>query len=294
MIPITTIETKYLYPDGIGLLYAEVNADQGPTIFFFHGNSSSHATWQASLANPALSDYRLVAFDLPAHGSSDPASVITNNYSLPGIGALMTKAVLELSNGHPFILAGSSLGTNIIAEMLADSLHPAGILLEGPCILGREYTPASIMRPDTCIGMGFVDDLTEDDMACLGKMVSRSTDESLHRQIASDMRMVKDHFRSHCGNSLAAGLLNDQVALIKKRSIPVLVIFGDPDPAIYEDYLDGAELALWKNKVVKLPGAGHWAHLDEPEQFTNLLKDFAGEVLAPADLSSKDLTQVGS
>lgn len=274
------MEYKYLQPDGVKLFYAEANAGSATTIFFIHGNSSSHATWRQQLESAALSSFRLIAFDLPAHGRSDPAAGITDNYSLPGIGALMAKAVLQLSEGRPFLLAGSSIGTNIIAEMLAHPPYPAGVLLEGSCILGGAYTPDRIIRPGTCIGLGFVDELTDEDLACLGKLITSSRDEILLDQIANDFRMVKDRFRSRLGNSVAAGVWSDEIALIKERSVPVLGIFAGPDPGIYEDYLDDAGLRLWKGKFIKLAGAGHWAHLDEPERFTSLLRDFAGEITA--------------
>lgn len=276
------MDDNYLHIDGVRLFYASRNSQCSPTIFFFHGNSSSHATWLRQLDSDVFTGFRLIAFDLPAHGLSDAASVATADYSLPGLGALLEKAVTLLAGDRPFLLAGVSLGTNIIAEMLAASLRPAGLLLAGPCIAGADLTPAKFMKPDTCIGLSFVDDLNENDLQCLLTLIAENA-QLVAGQITADIKAVKDGFRGKLGQSLTEGRLSDQVALVKALACPVLVVFGAADPAIDPDYLDGAGLPLWRDCVIKLPGAGHWVHLDEPKIFNRLLREFSETVFTTAD-----------
>ena len=262
--------------------YSEKNEGSSFIIFFFHGNSSSHRTWHEQFASAELSQFRLVAFDLPAHGSSDAASAITSNYALPQIAKLMSEAVRELSAGKPYLLVGESLGTNIVAEMLALGATPKGLLLAGPCIVGKDHMPDKFIIPDTCIGLCFIDDPGDDDLLSLCQLAINHLDTEKQQLFTSDFRSVKDKFRSSIGQAFADGIFNDEIALLKAKGAPVLVVFGEADQAIYSDYLDNAGLPLWRDKVIKLDGAGHWVHLDEPDLFTQLLKNFATDVFSKA------------
>jgi len=44
------------------------------------------------------------------------------------------------------------------------------------------------------------------------------------------------------------------------------------------DYLDDAELNLWKDSIFKLPSASHLVHIDQPKAFNRLLADYANNV----------------
>src|SRR5579863_2300090 len=114
------MDKKFISIEGIRIAYLEQNSrPENKTIFFIHGNSVSSRTWRKQLVDPLFSDHRLIAIDLPAHGDSGTAADPAHTYSLPMLANLMAKAVRLLANNQPFILAGVSLSTNIVAEMLA-------------------------------------------------------------------------------------------------------------------------------------------------------------------------------
>jgi pimeloyl-ACP methyl ester carboxylesterase len=269
------IKETFIDISGTKLYYAEKNQTANQTIFFLHGNSSSHETWEYQFNSRLLSEYRLVAFDLPAHGFSDNS----DDYSLPGIARIMANAVVKLASNKPYMLVGVSLGTNIISESMAFDLFPNGIVLAGPCIINNEYSADKIMIPDTKIGVGFIDDPPKEDLLALNQLAYNYHDEKKAELFLKNFKSVKDGFRSKVGQTLADGNFNDQIELVKKKKIPLLVIFGKADPAIDPHYLDRANLPLWRDAIIKLEGAGHWVHLDEPEQFCQLLADFARDVL---------------
>ena len=82
--------------------FIEKNATKPKTIFFLHGNSGSALSWSKQLNDPQLSDYRMVAFDLPAHGNSDPFKN-EDKYNLLSIAELMAEAIDQKSpytGGH--------------------------------------------------------------------------------------------------------------------------------------------------------------------------------------------------
>ena len=275
------IQPKTIRIDGVNLFYAtnqEVKTPPAPVIFFFHGNSSSHATWQCFLESAALAPYTCFAFDLPAHGRSDAAADATDDYSLPGMARLFAKAVTQLSGGQPFILVGVSLGANIIAEMLPFHVQPAGIFLLGPTIVGGSFTVEKALKLDSCVGLSFVDEITDDQLESLKDLCAVTKDQAIRRQLDHDIRAVKDNFRSRFGATVAAGNYNDQVALIREAFVPMSVVFGGAEGAVHPDYLDEAGFNLLQKEVVKLPGAGHFVHLDAPAAVTALLAELATAV----------------
>lgn len=263
---------------GVRIAYAEANADKKPTIFFFHGNSSSYGTWRALMEFPGLREFRMVAVDLPAHGLSEAAAEQTMGYSLPGIALFLSGVVKILSEGRAPVLAGVSLGATIIAEMLPYIDPPSGLFFVGPFLAGNELPMSLSVKPDSRAGLSFVDAFTEEDMADWSRMVAHSLDDTQALAVREDVLRVKDGFRSKLGESVSGGQIGEHLSLITHTASPVRVIMGEEDVAFFPNYLDNTGLASGRNKVVKLGGAGHWAHLDVPFTVADLLGDFARDV----------------
>ena len=94
---------------GIRIAYLEQNPDCKNTIFFIHGNSVSSASWMKQLNSELLSKYRLIAFDLPAHGDSAASPEPDNDYTFAGLASIATLLVEQLETG-PYIICGCQPG----------------------------------------------------------------------------------------------------------------------------------------------------------------------------------------
>lgn len=276
------MESNFISINGLKIFYIQKNSTATNTIFFLHGNSTNHLTWEKQLNDDTLASFRLIAFDLPAHGSSD-AFLNESEYTLPKLAIYMAAAIKQLSNGQPFILTGISLGTNIIAEMMALDLNPCGLLLAGPFIIGQQQTPDKFVIPNTKSYISFVDEPSEEDLMALIKLSTNKEDQETEQNIISGYKAVKGNFRSHIGQSVADGLYSDQIALIRNKNVPTLIIFGADDKAIHPDYLDGVDMPLWENKILKFEHAGHLVNLDEAALFTQVLSRFAQALFKVAD-----------
>jgi pimeloyl-ACP methyl ester carboxylesterase len=93
-----------------------------------------------------------------------------------------------------------------------------------------------------------------------------------------DFKSVKAPFRSAVAKSIFDGNFNDEVALLKEKNIPTLVVFGKGEVVVNSDYLDDAGLPLWNNKVYKIEGASHLVNIDQPVEFNKLMKEFAAAI----------------
>jgi len=266
-------EQHFLVIDGIKLFYTEKNKEAGQTIFFLHGNSSSHDTWKPQFNSALLSQYRLISFDLPAHGLSDEAVVATDGYSLPGVGKLVAKAIGQLIDGKPYILAGVSLGTNVVAETLPFLDTPAGIVLVSPTVISTVADLQKAFLPNPNTGILFNDNASVDDIRKLVTDYFFIPDNNTINATVQDYMAVKAPFRSLLLQN--APKVIDEIAVLKQSGIPLLIIFGSGDKDVNVNYLDDVDLILTKNQLFKLPDARHFVHVDQAGVFNQLLTEYA-------------------
>jgi len=265
------MEYQFINIEGIQLAYLETKGISENIIFFIHGNSSSSLTWSKQLESPLFSHFRLIAFDLPAHGLSGTL----NDYSLPGIATLMTKAILKLAANKPYLLVGFSIGTNVISEMLSLKIQPLGIVLISSCAISTIGDLQTVFFPHPDGAILFRDEL---DMAGLKKLAGESffnlTADKLDRYI-KDFIATKSPFRSRVIKNSIEGKLTDEIASLKRSGVPLQVFFGKNDKIVNPDHIDNTGLSLWKNKIFKLEKGGHFVHEDQPEAINQLLTDYA-------------------
>lgn len=273
------MDKNFIEVDGIKITYFEKNGQQDrPTIFFYHGNSVSSRTWRKQLNDPLFDEYRLVAIDLPAHGHSGVANDPHHAYTLPKLANIMAKALHQLTNGMPYVVAGVSLSTNIVAEMLVFETAPRGVILAGPSVVGAGISVQNIIKAGTHVGVVFTDDPDMDDVKSYAEETSLSRDENDLQIFMEDFRGVQKPFRSALGQSIANADYSDEIAILQQKNIPLLIVFGEDEKVVETSYLDEIKFLLWGEKIFKIPGASHLVQIDQPEIFNELIKKFATDL----------------
>lgn len=263
--------------DQLQIAYLEVNENAKNTIFFIHGNSGSSRSWLRQLGDPLLKEYRMIAFDLPAHGDSAASGDPETDYSLPALGKRMAEAIKALAAGEDFILVGFSLGSNVLAEALT-WVRPAGIVLTGSSVAGGKYTMDKVFQPGLDGSVFFSDSASAESIRQLAGNISYGATEAAKQVTLEDYNKVKAGFRPALIKTVIEGKMNDEISLLQQAGLPVLVIFGREDRMVNPDYLNEAPFTLWKNKVFQLPEAGHTAHIDQAALFDQLVAEYAGTV----------------
>jgi pimeloyl-ACP methyl ester carboxylesterase len=271
------MQRKYIKVEGLRLSYLDNEADCKQIVFFIHGNSGSARYWHRQFEDKSLQHYRLIAFDLPAHGESDAAPNPTVDYSLLGLGRIMANAVSTIAPaGSSYVLAGLSLGTNIIAEMLAhQQISPTGIALVSSCITGSAYTLDKIFKTRIDLSFLFMDEADKSKVE--SGYTSIIKDPTERQSCINEYYQVKTPFRSALGNSVAQNKFSDEVELIRSFNGSLLQIFGKDELAVNPDYLDEAKLSVWENKVFKIKG-NHFVNIDNPTAFNTLLVKYCKHV----------------
>jgi len=274
------MDHKYLSIDNVSLAYIEKNAGEKETIFFIHGNSMSSGMWEKQFASNLFSKYRLIAFDLPAHGNS----AVPENYEivykdmLPYLAGIISKAVKKLAPKGRYFLTGLSLGSNIIAEMLNFEINPVGIALISPDIFGEDYPLTKIFKDNADIGMFFTDEPAEISSNIFFSEASPIKKGPETDSLIIDYTKVKSPFRSSLLNYGNTAKLKDEVMILHKYCNPLFLLFGKDDQFTQTDYLDAAPLNIMNNTIHKIENAGHYVNMEQPRIFNRLLAEYFNAV----------------
>ena len=186
--------------NGVRISYLEKNNAAPNTLFFIHGNSCTSNFWRKQTASKLFSQYRTIAFDLPWHGQSDAGDWA--DCSLTGIARIMSGAVKNLNDGKPYMLVGVSLGTNIVAEMLYHDLEPVGVVLAGPCIMGKNHGLEKMVKKGTNVDVVFTSDAPQERVLEYARETSLSDDPDDIRAFVNDYHQTNKAFRGVLASSL--------------------------------------------------------------------------------------------
>jgi pimeloyl-ACP methyl ester carboxylesterase len=273
------MDQKFISVNGIKISFlVKNNYREKPVIFFIHGNSNSSRLWIRQMQDDVFSRFRLIAFDLPGHGQSMSPSLTTEHFNVIAMGSLLAEAVNRLAGDDPYILAGLSLGTNVIAEMPAFDIRPKGICLVSSTIVGREIPPSSVTMPGAASKV-FYDDNPGD--LLINQFLEETTVKNSieeRKRIEDDYRNVHPLFRSSLLKSISRELFTDEIETLKKLRVPLLCVYGKEERITSPELLDKISLNFWKNQIFKIPEAGHFLVLDQPRLFNRLLKEYASDV----------------
>jgi pimeloyl-ACP methyl ester carboxylesterase len=263
-----------------------LDAGSGTPAVFVHGLLGSHRTW-AHLVAELAEDHRVIAPDLFGHGGSAKPR---GDYSLGAHAATLRDLLDELGLGR-VTLVGHSLGGGVtlqFAYLFPDRLERLVLVSSGG--LGRELNP--LLRAPTLPGAEWVLPLLASHWARgrveavgrgLGRMLTwvgvrpntdvteawrgfvSLSDADSRRAFLASARAVIDPG----GQTVTARPL-----LHRLGAVPTLLVWGGRDRMIPALHAAAAATAIPGSRVEIFERAGHFPHLDDPDRFVRVLRDF--------------------
>lgn len=243
-------------------------------IVFIHGSSNALNYWNTALESKCLTDYELIALDLPGHGQSFISDFSERDYSIKGMSQILLKFLNEEIKEN-YILVGHCFGTIIIGEIAENLKGCNGIFLTNPTILGKGKTPSDILQPNPLITPYFMADSGDDDLKLLIDDATICCDDSKKQILIDNYKNTDPKVRTIIADNVATIDYNDEIAAIEKLKIPVAIAFGKEDTVTFPNYLDSIPFKLWRNEIMKIPDAGHYIQSDQPEKINQWLAMFA-------------------
>ena len=269
-----------------------VRAGSGPALVLLHGIGNNCQTW-APVIDRLAQTHTVIAPDLLGHGNSDKPR---GDYSVAafanGVRDLMSVLDLERATvvGHSLgggialqfayqfpercerlvLVSSGGLGPELSVGLRAATLPGAELVLSaltglsGPLRTGFQ----TLDRLGSAAGLRRVRDMAE-----VGETIFALKDVGARRAFLRTLRGVVD---SH-GQAVSA---LDRLYLA--HAVPMLVIWGSRDPIVPAVHAETVREMVPGARVEVFDGAGHWAHLDDPDRFCDVLLEFLATTEAAA------------
>jgi magnesium chelatase accessory protein len=250
----------------------------GPALVLLHGTGSGTHSWRA-LAPLLAKSFAVVAFDLPGHGFTQ--AVAPQRMSLPAVASAVG-ALLRTLEIEPAIVLGHSAGAAIAIRMDLDRLVAPRLLIAVNGALlplhgwpGRIFSPAAKLLAATAITPRLFawhasDPRTVERLIRSTGSVIEPEGMALYRRLVSNARHVEGALDMMANWDLSA-LERD---LHRLRTALVLVV-GSNDRTVDPEHARRVRAALPDTSIVTIPGLGHLAHEERPDQVAALIERLA-------------------
>lgn len=251
-----------------------------PAVVFIHGHCTNRTFFHKQFESPLFDSYRLVAFDLPGYGDSDPPKEPEKTYNFPGFANVAAEVIHHLSLKNTVIL-GWSLGGHVALELLPLDGHIQGLIISGtPPIeisstgFNQGFKP---LEPAVAkfFGKGSLTRIEAEDLAKISGYDGTLEKEFLVQAILDTDEGAKTIYPA----SIAKGIGQNELNIVRKFACPIAVIGGELDSAVNYEYIKKVPFKnIWRNQVFLIPDAGHAVFLEKPSEFNQLVKEFLQDI----------------
>jgi len=273
----TAFQTRNLVVNGVHspVLIGGTGAT-GEAVVFVHGNPDAGSDWEPLMKHVA-EFATVVAPDMPGFGAADKNAA--QDYTLAAYGAHLGGVIDQLGIdrvhlvahdfGGPFALTWAAANPGKVASV---TLINTGVLLDYRWHrLARVWRIPVVaelfMRATTRRAARFV--IRHDNPGLPQEWVNRIVE---HLLPAGTKRAVLRLYRSTRQEDMDA-----LVEPLRDRDPDTLVVFGAADVYIPVEQAERQRRVFPRARVETLPGVGHWAWLEQPDQVASLVVPFLRE-----------------
>ncbi|TPG27405.1 alpha/beta fold hydrolase [Mycobacterium hodleri] len=270
---------KFLELHGERVAYRDEGS--GEVLLLIHGMAGSSDAWRELIPRLAK-NYRVVAPDLLGHGQSVKPR---GDYSLGAFAVSLRDLLDELGIAQATIV-GHSLGGGVAMQFLYQ--HPdycerlilissgglgsdVGWILRLLSAPGAEFVlpiiaPSPVLKAGNKIGSWFTSSGMRNPRATeIWRAYSSFSDRPTRDAFLRTLRSVVDY------RGQAVSALN---RLHVRAELPTLAIWGEDDEIIPVEHGHAAMAARPGGRLEVLPGVGHFAHVEAPNEVSEIIDDF--------------------
>ena len=265
-----------------GHAFSFVDKGSGPAVLFIHGILGSQRQW-GRLVDRIDDNSRVIVPDLFGHGESDKPA---GDYSL-GSHAGTLRDLLDHLGVDRVTVVGHSLGGGIAMQFFY--LFPERVdrlVLVSSGGLGREVSP--LLRSATLPGAEQVLSLVASGWVMTRAAAAGRAATKVGWKPRADASAIWFGFNSLGDRSSRQAFLKTTRAVIDigGQSIsahdyltdtnppPTLLVWGSKDRMIPAFHAIKAQASIPNCRVELFDGAGHFPHLQDPDRFAEVLRDF--------------------
>ncbi len=252
-----------------GLTYQ--SEGNGPPILFLHGIAGAARQFAAQLRFFAA-ERQAVAWDMPGHGGSAPLPVVTVDALAAALGGFIAALGLD----RP-VLVGHGLGGMIVQRLLAEAPHAARAVV-------LAQTAGSFFGDDPAAAEAFIRSrlgpLDEgSSMAELAPgLVDALAGEAPDRGgLAVAQACIADTPDASYRDAVLGMRGFDGRSALPRLTVPTLLLAGERDAEAPAAEMRWMAQQIPGARFVELEGAGHLAHVEQPDRFNDAVAAFLAE-----------------
>jgi pimeloyl-ACP methyl ester carboxylesterase len=243
-------------------------AGDGPPVVLLHAGVADRSMWAEHLQPLAAAGFRVLAMDLPGFGEAPAASI----EDAPWLDVLETMDAAGIARAT---LVGNSFGGAVAQRVavLAPERVAALVLISSPAE-GIEPSPeldAVWEAEESALGRGDID-------AAVRVVVEAWTlpdaTQKLRDRVAAMQRRALQLQADGGEVPEAADPVEEEPGALARIGAPALVAVGEHDKPDFHLAAEALAGTLPNARLTVLPGAGHLAPLERPEEFRELLLSF--------------------
>jgi pimeloyl-ACP methyl ester carboxylesterase len=240
----------------------------GPPVLFLHGGWSDSREWRLQME--ALSDeFDVIAWDAPGCGGSDDPPI---DFGMAGYADAVAGLAAALDLGRPHLVGLSFGGGPALAVY---ERHPD---LAGSLVLAAAYAGWAGSLPQAEIDARLERMRTEVELPpqqwvesylpsfFAGPIPQEITDEVVGMMLESRPTGIRP--------MLEAFAVADLRPVLPRIQVPTLLLYGEADSRAPRPIADALAAGIPKSELVVIPGVGHCANAEAPEQFNAELRRF--------------------
>ncbi len=297
--------------DGVVLHVEEVGPQKAPlTVIFGHGWALRSGAWhyqRIGLAGPGFGaggpgpTARLVFFDQRSHGKSSRAT--PGRVTMADLAGDLAAVLATAAPAGPVVLVGHSMGgmalialAGLRPKLFGDRVAGVGLVSTSSSETLRNQPVARLVSGSSPL-LKFVSTTAAryPEWIERGRPITRDAVWLLTRVLGFAQRDVPSHLVDYLDEMISATPLaviadfapalmglDQSAALPVLESVPVVVICGDADRQTPLSRSVAISRALPDAELVIVPGAGHMAIMERPEDVNQALRDLFRRALAQA------------
>lgn len=239
-----------------------LRAGRGPTLLLLHGIGSSATSWTRQLERLGR-DFSCIAPDLPGYGDSpEPTGA-----GLPAI----VEAVADVLDGRPAHVAGVSFGalTAIALARLRPELVRSLVLADAT--LGRADLPEDERARWLQGRETLASDLAANSVERAAVIAGPGAVREVIEEIASHMRRARTTGYMAVARAIAD---TDARPWLAGLAQPALVLCGEDDQVTGMAVSRALAAGLPHARMQSIAGAGHAPHVEQPDRFAEIVREF--------------------
>ena len=249
---------------------------RGKPVILLHGWLGSWGLWQQTMADLG-SSYRTYALDFWGFGESGKKRV---TYAVQDFVSLVDQFMEQLGIASAPLVGHSMGGTVSLSVAVTYPKRVVKVAVAGSPIAGSSLAPLLKLAGYRPIAF-LLFNLMGPFRAWMKYFYSR--------QICSDQRFPDMMDRDLSRTTLESFLLSiaslrrtDLRPCLDQVQIPVLGMYGDKDKVVHPLQWQPLERGVRRTQIARFPDAGHFMMLENPTEFSQILKNFLDDPQSPS------------